>query len=167
MTITTLKQACDTNPTCFHTTCQHCDRLIRGSNDRAKHHPGTVVGSATKQQCGRCRRQRDGYSAGSKLPYDHCVQCETPLRTGYELLKDRPGTRQHVTRGLCFKCYHKGPENIMTLNKYVLSPADLQDQRHILISDAELAHMIEVSPEMYDWHMRRRKRLKLGQYRTR
>lgn len=55
----------------------------------------------------------------------------------------------------------------MTLNKYVLSPADLQDQRHILISDAELDHIREVSPEMYSWHMRRRKRLKLGQYRTR
>ena len=167
MTTTITETTCDGNPACFHTQCKHCNRIIRGSNDLAKHHPNTVVGSATKQECGRCRRQRDGYSPGAKLPYDHCVQCEIPLRSSYELLEDRPGTRQHVTRGLCFKCYHKGPPEDVVVGEYVLTPADMQDQRHILLSNAELEHVKEVSPFMYDWHMARRKRLKLGQYRTR
>lgn len=167
MTTTITETTCDGNPTCFHTQCKHCNRIIRGSNDLAKHHPNTVVGSAIRRECGRCRRHHDGYSPGAKLPYDHCVQCETPLRSTYELLKDRPGTRQHVTRGLCFKCYHNEGPVEMKMDKYVLTPADITDQRHILLTDAEMARMSRVSPEMYSWHMRRRKRLKLGQFRTR
>ena len=93
-----------------------------------------------------------------------CEDCGDPMRSAHHKIADHPGTRQIATKTKCHRCQkkHRSYEG-----GNILTPADLEDQRHILLTDAEMDRMSRVSPEMHDWHIKRRKRLKLGQYRTR
>src|SRR5699024_5814507 len=98
--------------------------------------------------------------------------CKRTLRRNSQSSKDHPDTIPHTTRGYCATRYHRakhldGHIRQPGMRYRTLSPADLADQRHISLTDDELEHLRDVSTTMYDWHIKRRKRLKLGQYRTR
>lgn len=82
-----------------------------------------------------------------------CRQCGDPLRKWNTRIADHPGTRQEVRENKCYRCgkdYNS------------LTPADLLDQRHIILTDKELAHVKQQSAHMHAWTMRRRRRLQLG-----
>lgn len=91
--------------------------------------------------------------------YDVCTNCDSPMREYYQKAADHPGTRQKATRAECYRCYVGSAKE----QSVQLTPADLEDQRHILLSDAEMAHIYEVDSFMYDWHLRRRYKLKIGE----
>ena len=79
--------------------------------------------------------------------------CGRPLRDRDHTQADHPWTVvEYAFAGMCWKCYN---------NMLDLKPEDLQDQRHILMSDEKMAHIRETSPEMYVWHLYRRHRLGL------
>src|SRR5690625_1844098 len=81
-----------------------------------------------------------------------CKDCGEPMRSSSIPVTEHPGTRPHKRGGSCGKC---------SWSEVTLLPSDLQDQRHQLLSDEELAHVYEVDSHMYDWHLRRRYRLRL------
>lgn len=77
------------------------------------------------------------------------------MRSGGEAIYDHPGTKQHKRGGTCGTC---------NTNNFQLIPADLQDQRHQLLSDEEMEHIMHNHPTAFTWHAERRKRLRLGEY---
>lgn len=48
---------------------------------------------------------------------DRCIDCDHPMRPARVKLADRPGTRQHVGRGKCSRCYS-------VVGRYDLTAAD-------------------------------------------
>jgi len=40
----------------------------------------------------------------------------------------------------------------------------MADERHLLLSDDEMLHIMTNHPRQFYWHMARRRRLKLGEY---
>lgn len=91
---------------------------------------------------------------GSHCRHRFCETCGRPLRDTRHASQDHPGTVSRYTTASCKTCYNDAMR---------LRPSDLQDQRHILLSDEEMAHIWEVDPLHHDWHMRRRYRLRLGE----
>jgi len=90
---------------------------------------------------------------GTHCRHNICAgECGNPLRAWNHTPEDHPGTRQHAGHGMCHKCARNTPK---------LSDEDLQDQRHVLLSDDEMIRVRETSPEMYVWHLQRRHRLVL------
>lgn len=90
---------------------------------------------------------------GSHCRHPICADCGVPLRANSSVT-DHPGTKHQYVAGNCKRCFAMHTK---------LTPADLLDQRHILLSDEEMAHIYEVDSFMYDWHLRRRYRLKIGE----
>lgn len=84
-----------------------------------------------------------------------CLDCDEPMRTSHQPEEEHPGTVIHRRANTCKRC-------AWTTTR--LTPADLQDQRHQLLSDEEMLHIMVESPEMFTWHALRRKRLRLGEY---
>ena len=163
-TITTdTKQPCDAEQTCLHATCQHCDRRIRARGTLRTDHPGTVQGSIRIRLCFKCRTTHGAPEKPEPLWWlgKPCKGCSRTLRRNSESIKDKPGTLPHTTGGYCATCYHRGKhldENIRQpgMGYRTLSPDDLEDQRHILLSDAEMDRMQAEQPTQYAWHLNRR-----------
>lgn len=84
-----------------------------------------------------------------------CLDCGRPMRTNHDIKDDHPGTRTHQRGGSCSTC---------CWGKVRLIPADLEDQRHILLPDDELMRISWEHPHLYTWYAQRRKRLKIGEY---
>lgn len=84
-----------------------------------------------------------------------CLDCGHPMRSGGHVAADHPGTRAHRRAGSCWACSH---------DLVRLIPADLKDQRHVLLSDDDMLRIMTEHPSMFLWHAQRRKRLKLGEY---
>lgn len=79
-----------------------------------------------------------------------CKDCGAPMRHGHTYAADHPGAIRHIRGGSCQTC---------SWHDVSLLPDDLKDQRHMLLTDAELARMRDERPEAYQWHVRRREHL--------
>lgn len=85
-----------------------------------------------------------------------CPTCPNLLRENYELSTDHPGTAQRRATGQCDRC---------RITRPLLTAEDLEDQSHVLMSDAEMERLLNVAPEMFIWHMDRRNRIALNRMR--
>lgn len=94
---------------------------------------------------------------GPQCRHPICEHCGDPLRHHTSRAADHPGTRQRARGQQCYRCYktrrHAG----------TLTPEDLQDQRHILMSETEMRVIRERDPNHWEWLMQRRHRLNLSQ----
>lgn len=81
-----------------------------------------------------------------------CLDCGTPMRARSQTPQDHPGTAYHRRAGSCSSC---------TWGNVRLLPDDLKDQRHIILDNQDMTRMNRDYPDMYQWHVARRKRLKL------
>lgn len=77
--------------------------------------------------------------------------CDRPLRTtDSQKIADHPGSVPHKNGGWCKRCIEQSGR---------LIPSDLEDQSHILISDEELAKVMQKYPSHFWWLMERRARI--------
>lgn len=95
-------------------------------------------------RCGISRECRHSLCEGT---------CGRPLRKLGHAPAEHPWTIvEYTSSGMCATCYNQMMK---------LRPEDLQDQRHHIMSDQELAHVLKTSKHMFVWHMYRRRRLGL------
>src|SRR5690625_2780681 len=75
---------------------------------------------------------------GTHCRHRICEDCGDPMRSAHHKIADHPGTRQIATKTKCHRCQkkHRSYEG-----GNILTPADLEDQRHILLTDAEMDRM--------------------------
>src|SRR5699024_11590800 len=69
---------------------------------------------------------------GTHCRHRICEDCGDPMRSPHHKIADHPGTRQIGTKTRCHRCQKKYREDT------ILTPSNLEDQRHILLSDAEM-----------------------------
>ena len=168
----TAKQVpCGASPDCLHLACEHCGVLIRTSSERAGDHPGTRAGKLKTSQCGPYERR-----GGPPEPVpERCVDCDQPFRPRSASPDDYPGTVRHEAHGQCVSCYnherreetaayHRETHRLKRQKQFEASENKIRDERHILLSDAEMLHIMVNHPKQFHWHAERRKRLKLGEY---
>ena len=99
--------------------------------------------------------QRVPCDASPDCEHKPCIDCGRPMRSGGHVAADHPGTRAHRRAGACWACSRELVR---------LIPSDLEDQRHVLLSDDDMIRIMVDHPEMFSWHAHRRKRLRLGEY---
>jgi len=85
-----------------------------------------------------------------------CPTCPNLLRNNYELATDHPGTAQRRATGQCDRC---------RITRPFLSPEEYKDQSHILMTDAELEHVLNTDTRAFIWHMDRRNRIAANRMR--
>lgn len=90
---------------------------------------------------------------GAHCRHSICADCGEALRAN-DTAAAHPNTKHQYVTGNCKTCFLKNTR---------LTEADLLDQRHVLLSDREMARIYDVNTFMYDWHLRRRYRLKVGE----
>ena len=163
-----LRRPCDSATECLHRICHACEQPIRSNKQKKDEHPGAKPGHIRNRLCDRC--MIEGHPSIHDMPrpepdpdpkvkecekpscwHRACVICETPLRPANQSAADHPGTRPHHARGHCRTC-----------KNYDLPPDELQDQRHIILPDRDMDRMAALYPDEYAWHIRRRKRLRIG-----
>lgn len=91
--------------------------------------------------------------AGSHCRHSLCADCGSALRANGSI-SQHPNTKHQYVVGNCKTCFNKNTK---------LTAEDLQDQRHIIMSDKEMARIWSVDPLHHDWIMRRRFRLQIGE----
>lgn len=90
---------------------------------------------------------------GSECRHNLCEgTCGRPLRKSGHSAGQHPWTVALFAYNMCRPCAR-------AVSK--LTPADLQDQRHIIMTDKQLAHVYKADKHMHAWHMNRRHRLGL------
>ena len=81
-------------------------------------------------------------------------QCGRPLRDRKTPSTAHPGTTaEYGTTGMCWKCHNQAT---------MLQPEDLEDQRHIIMTDEQMISIWYRDPDHWEWLMQRRYRLVLG-----
>lgn len=85
-----------------------------------------------------------------------CGHCGTAIRHSAQKTADHPGTAQRRATGQCDRC---------RITRPLLTAEDLEDQSHILMSDAELEHVLKTDTRAFIWHMDRRNRIALNRMR--
>lgn len=170
-----MRLACDNDPDCSHKICHNCSRALRSDQQKKDDHPGTRPGHIRNRLCHRCMIEGHAsihdtpqpqpepmpdvqVGACGKSPDCHhklCKDCQVPMRPNSTREVHHPGTVRHIRGGTCSKC---------AWDEINLLPQDFQDQRHILLSDKEMEHIMHNHPTAFTWHAERRKRLRLGEY---
>lgn len=96
-----------------------------------------------------------------------CHVCENPLRSHNDKKHEHPGAKPgHIHNRLCDRCMIEGHKSIHETPQPDPEPLPevLADERHVLLSDAEMEHIMFEHPTAFTWHAQRRKRLRLGEY---
>lgn len=96
-----------------------------------------------------------------------CHICEYPIRSDKQKKDEHPGAKPgHIFNRLCDRDMIEGHPSIHDLPQPEPEPESevLADERHKLLSDDELLHIMLEHPVQFTWHAQRRKRLKLGEY---
>lgn len=96
-----------------------------------------------------------------------CHACERTLRSDNQRKDEHPGTvAGNIRDRLCNRCKIEGHPSIHDLPQPEPEPESevLPDERHILLSDEEMLHIMAEHPTAFTWHAERRKRLRLGEY---
>ena len=96
-----------------------------------------------------------------------CHVCEKRIRSSGQLNDEHEGAVEGWVRDrLCLRCKIEGHPSIHDLPQPEPEPESevLADERHKLLSDDELLHIMFEHPVQFTWHAERRKRLKLGEY---
>ena len=91
-----------------------------------------------------------------------CHACEKTLRSDKQRKDDHPGAVPgHIFNRLCDRCKIEGHKSIHDTPQPEPEPEPevLPDERHVLLSDAELVRMRNTRPEVYAWTIRRRDNL--------
>ena len=88
-----------------------------------------------------------------------CWVCEQPIRSDNQRKDEHPGAKPgHIRNRLCDRDKIEGHKSIHDTPQPEPEPEPevLPDERHVLLSDVELARVRDTRPEVYAWHMRRR-----------
>ena len=96
-----------------------------------------------------------------------CWVCEQPIRSDKQKKDEHPGTKPgHIFNRLCLRCKVEGHKSIHDTPQPEPDPEPdvLADERHKLLSDEEMLHIMLEHPTAFTWHAQRRKRLRLGEY---
>ena len=96
-----------------------------------------------------------------------CHVCEKRIRPSGQLKSEHEGAVEGWVRDrLCKRCKIEGHKSIHDTPQPEPEPEPevLADERHKLLSDAEMEHIMFEHPVQFTWHAERRKRLRLGEY---
>jgi|SRR5690625_219739 len=88
-----------------------------------------------------------------------CWVCEYPIRSHDQRKDEHPDAKPgHIHNRLCDRCKIEGHKSIHDTPQPEPEPEPevLADERHVLLSDVELARVRDTMPEVYAWHIRRR-----------